>query len=86
MSNRSKKVTDSKQIVINSEIVNYEELVNFNPTVDFTVDENIKEFKSVSAQIRYLYDSGMKQSLIAKELKVRDQMVSNIVRKYKSTK
>lgn len=43
-------------------------------------------FKSISAHIRYLFDNGMKQSAIAKQLQVRDQFVSNVVRKYKNEK
>ena len=43
-------------------------------------------FKSISAHIRYLFDEGMKQSAIAKQLQVRDQFVSNVVRKYKESK
>jgi DNA invertase Pin-like site-specific DNA recombinase len=50
------------------------------------VEEQEMVFKSISAHIRYLFDDGMKQSAIAKKLQVRDQFVSNVVRKYKAEK
>lgn len=40
-------------------------------------------FKSISSHIRYLFDNNIKQSEIAKRLSIRDQFVSNVVRKYK---
>ncbi len=43
-------------------------------------------FLSISAKIRFLFDEGDKQSVIAKKCGVRDQFVSNVVRKYKESK
>lgn len=50
------------------------------------VEEVEMVFKSISERIRYMYDMGEKQSKIAKELGIRDQFVSNVVRKYKESK
>lgn len=85
MSNRSKKVTTVTDQT--NTIVDYTELTDFNQSVINDEDSQVtKEFKSVSEQIRYLFDSGTKQSIIAKQLNIRDQMVSNVIRKYKSVK
>lgn len=41
------------------------------------------EFMSKSARIRFMFDAGEKQAVIAKTLGVAPQMVSNVVRAYK---
>lgn len=75
---------DKKVVEVVEPIV--EPVVEVEVVEEVVVENADKEFKSTSAHIRFLFDSGMKQSAIAKQLGVRDQFVSNVVRKYKAEK